>query len=186
MQERQNILRIFKESKEAIEKNDFLKLKELSNQTINTASRTQDSDNIATAVIIYSLGKIMSRKHYRTYPNWDKFYRILILSINNSISSLEKDDDEGFRKNLELIRTSIEKLSGKLKKYISDVFIKSKINKASRIYEHGISMEKTAKLLGITMFDLANYAGQKDIMEGSETKTFNTKSRIKCAMDIFK
>ena len=186
MQESQNILRIFKEAKDAIEKNDFIKLKELSNQTINTASRTQDSDNITTAVIIYSLGKIMSRKHYRTYPNWNKFYKILILSIDNSILNLEKNNEEGFRKNLELIRTSIEKLSGKLKKYISDVFIKAKINKASRIYEHGISMEKTAKLLGITMFDLASYAGQKEISETPEKKTFGVKSRIKCAMDMFK
>jgi len=40
---------------------DTLKLKQLSDQTNNTASRTQDSDNIAVAVIVYSLGKILER-----------------------------------------------------------------------------------------------------------------------------
>ncbi|GAI40255.1 unnamed protein product, partial [marine sediment metagenome] len=47
MQEEGNILRIFEETKEAIEKEDTVKLKELSNQTIHTASLSQDPDNIA-------------------------------------------------------------------------------------------------------------------------------------------
>ena len=74
-----------------------------------------------------------------------------------------------------------------MKKYIQDVFRKASINKASKLYEHGISMEKTAKLLGITMFELANYAGQKEeISEAPIVRGIDIKSRIKLAMDIFK
>ena len=64
MQEKENILRIFKETKEAIEQEDNIKLKELSDQTIHTASMSQDPDNIAVAVIIYSLSKIIEREEY--------------------------------------------------------------------------------------------------------------------------
>jgi len=182
MQEKENILRIFEETKEAIEKEDIVKLKELSNQTIHTASLSQDSDSVAVAVIVYSLSKIIERK----YSGADNFYKTIILAIDNSIIALKKNDEKKFKENLELVRKAINKLSGKLKDYIQDVFRKASINKASKIYEHGISMEKTASLLGITMFELANYAGQKEeISEVPEGKTLDVKSRIKLAERMF-
>ena len=185
MQEKENILRIFKATKEAIKKEDVIRLKELSNQTIHTASISQDPDNITVAVIIYSLSKIIERKKYQEYPGWNEFHKTIILAINNSIIALKKNDEKKFKENLGLVRKAINKLSGKLKIYIKDVFRKASINKASRIYEHGISMEKTAKLLGITMFDLANYAGQTGISDVPLSKTLDVKSRIKLAMEMF-
>ncbi len=185
MQEVENILRIFEEAKIAIEKEDVIKLKELSNQTINTASRTQDPDNIATAVIIYSIGKILERENYRALPGWKNFYKTLISSINNSIKDIKENNEEKFRKDLESIRNAIGKLSGKLKIYIQDVFRKASINKASKIYEHGVSLEQTAKLLGITMFELASYAGQIKTPDAPESRTLGVRQRIKLAMEIF-
>lgn len=185
MQEKENILRIFEETKEAIKKNDSAKIKNLSNQTINTASLTHDPDNIAIAVAVYSLSKIIERENYRKLPGWNNFYKIYIDAINKIIIALKKDDEKSVRENLKLIRQAIGKLSGKLKWYIQDIFRKAKINKASKIYEHGISMEKTARLLGITMFELASYAGQTDIPDVPESKTLDVKSRIKLAMEMF-
>jgi len=49
MKEVDNVLRILKETKIAFERNDSYQLKRLSNQTTNTASLTQDPDNIAFA-----------------------------------------------------------------------------------------------------------------------------------------
>ena len=45
-------------------------------------------------------------------------------------------------------------------------------------------MEKTAKLLGITVWELSSYAGQKDI-DVPESKTLSTRARIKLAMRMF-
>ncbi len=185
MQEIEHILRIFEETKIAMKKEDAVKLKELSNQTIHTASTSQDAESIGTAVAIYSLSKIIERKKYQQYPDWDDFYKAISSAINNSIIALKKDDEKKFKESLKLVRESIEKLSGNLKKYIQDVFRKASINKASRIYEHGISMETTAKLLGITMFELAEYAGQTGISDVFESKTLDVKSRIKLAEEMF-
>ena len=186
MQEKENVLRILQEAKAAVRDTDSIKLKELSNQTIHTASITQDADNIAVAVAVYSLSKIVERKEYSNFAGWKEFYRTVLLCINNSINAIKKNDDKKLRDSLTLIRKSVSKLSGKLKSYIQDVFRKAEINKASKIYEHGISMEKTASLLGITMFELANYAGQKPDGNISLTKTIDVKIRIKTAMDMFK
>ncbi len=183
MQESDNILKILEETKTAVEKNDTFLIKQLSDRTNNTASRTQDPDNITVAVIVYSLGKILEREQYKNYPGWNKFYKNTLAYIDKLISVLKKNDDAGIKRSLELIRNEINNLSGKLKNYIQDVFRKASINKASKIYEHGISMEATAKLLGITMWELASYAGQRDIDISGNVS--NVKDRIKIAEEIF-
>jgi len=185
MQEKENILRILEGTKKAIEEEDVVKLKDLSNQTIHTASITQDADNISIAVVVYSISKIIERKKYQIYPKWEEFYATITSLINNLIRDLKKKDDKKLSQDLGLIQKSINKLSGDFKKYIKDVFRKASINKASRIYEHGISMEKTASLLGITMFELASYAGQTGISDIPISKTMEVKARIKLAMEMF-
>lgn len=186
MKESKNILRILKETKEAIRKEDVVAIKSLSNQTINTASLTQDPDNIAVAVIVYSLSKILERENYRELPGWNTLYKMILSSLDKSIEDVRENNEERFRQDFELIRKSIGKLSGKLKFYIQDVFRKASINKASRIYEHGISLEQTAKLLGVSMFELASYTGQTGISDVPESKTLDVNKRIKLAVEFFK
>lgn len=184
MYERDNILRIFRETKKAIAQNDVAQIKALGDRTTNSASLTQDPDNIAAAVIIYSLSKILEREDYHKMAGWDKFYAVYVGAIDRMIEALKRRDDEAFRKDLELIRKAIEKLSGKLKTYIRDVFRHASINKASRLYEHGLSMERTANLLGVTLYELAEYAGEKPQTEHG-MQAVPVKQRIKLAMDMF-
>ena len=186
MQERENILRIFQETKKAVSRGDSGAVRNLSNQTNNTAALTNDPDNIATAVIVYALSKVVEREDYKKLPGWNMFYGIYIRAIDRIIVALKKEDYTAFREDIKLIRGAIEKLSGKLKEYIQDVFRKASINKASKLYEQGISMETTAKLLGITLFELANYAGQKDFTGAPKMKTIDIKARIKLTEDFFR
>jgi len=186
MKEEENILRILKETRTAIENNDSYKIKNLSNQTVNTSSRTQDLDNIAVAVIVYSLSKIVERQDYKQLPGWNPFYKKVLLYLEKSIQDIENKNFEKFREDFKTIRGSIENLSGKLKKYIKEVLRGAEINKASRIYEHGISMEQTANLLGITLYELADYVGKTGIPNAPENRTKNTSERIELAMEMFK
>jgi len=186
MKEVSNILRILEETKEAIGSRNYAEIKNLSNQTVNIASLTQDPDNVAVSVVVYSLSQILEKPGYRKLPGWAKFYKTILSALDHSITDLKKNDLEDFRKDFETIRQNIGKLSGKLKDYIQEVFRKAQISKASKIYEHGISMEQTAKLLGITMYELAEYAGTKtEIPDAPESKTMNPNLRIKLAMGLF-
>jgi len=185
MEEKENILRILEETIKALKQEDSNQLNSLSNQTVHTASISQDPDNVAVAVIIYSLSKIIERPAYRAQKGWDKIYRNIILGIENTIWALKNKDDEHLRDHLESLRKRLEGFSGGLKKYIQDVFRKASINKASKIYEHGISMEKTSKLLGVSIWELASYAGQSQMNDHDLIRTMNTKQRIKLAMEFF-
>ena len=185
MIEVEHVLGVLKQVKTAIESNNTSKLKLLSDQTIHSASTKQDNDNISLAVTIYSLGKIFERTDYRSLPGWDNFNRLINTSLNNSIKYLEKNDVENYKKNFTLIGKVINKISGKLKNYINQVFEKAKVNKASRIYEHGISLGKTANLLGVSLYDLASYTGGTGIADIELNKTIDVKQRIKLAEEIF-
>jgi hypothetical protein len=145
----------------------------------------QDPDNIAVAVMVYSLGKIYGREDYKEIKGWKDFERISDSAIDLSVKDLEQNNIAKFRKDFEFIKKAINKISEKLKKYIQEVLIQARINKASRLYEHGVSLEKTAKLLDVTMFDVADYAGQTGISEVEFNKTINAKQRVKFAEDIF-
>jgi len=105
--------------------------------------------------------------------------------LANAIAALKNNNEDLFHSALQTIIDSINKLSLNFRQDIQNIFHKARINKASKIYEHGISMEQTAKLLGISQYELANYTGQTKISDMPETKTFSVKDRIKLAMGMF-
>jgi len=121
MKERDNVLRILEETKNSIKAGDATKIKILSNQTTNTASLTQDPDNIAVAVIVYSIGKIMERRDYQQLRGWKEFYRLVNSSLDRAIKDVQKNNEKGFRSDFEMIRKAINKVSGKLKRYIQEL-----------------------------------------------------------------
>lgn len=185
MKEVDNVLRILQETRDAIEIDNSAIIRDLSNQTINTASLTKDPDNIAVAVIVYALSKIYERRDYRDLPGWPKVNLVVKDSLNKCVLDLKKNNIKNFKIHFQEIRVALEKLPGKLKNYVEDIFRNSEISKASRLYEHGISMESTAKLLGVTMFEVAEYAGKTGISEVKGTQTMDVKQRIKIAEGMF-
>jgi predicted HTH domain antitoxin len=186
MEEKGHIISILKRVKIAIRENNVISLKDLSNQTIHSASINQDEISITLAVIIYSISKIIERTSYEHYPNFKDCCSSIESRISKAIVFLEKDAEESFLRELQNLIKDLEKTSGNFKKHIENVFRKARINKASRVYEHGISMEKTSKLLGISLFELAEYAGNTGISDVNFNLTMPVKERIKLVENIFK
>ena len=185
MKEVANILRILKEAKRFVEGDNANELKSLSNQTVHSATISQDADNIIVAVLIYSIGKVMERDHYRDMEGWTEFYEAVVKNLGLAAKALEKEDVKGARIYLGRIRNSLNKIEGDLGRYIKDVFRKAEINKAFKLYEHGLSSEQTAELLGVSLWDLASYIGQSHIGDAKVAISMPIKERIKIAEDIF-
>jgi len=185
MREVDNILKILRAAKNFVEQDKAHDLKTLSNQTIHSAAIAQDGDNIVVAVLVYSLGKIMERDHYREMDGWTEFYGAVTKNLGLAIKSLEKENVENARIYLGKIRNSLNKISGDLARYIKDVFAKAEINKAFKLYEHGLSSEATAQLLGVSLWDMASYIGQSNIGDAKFSISLPVKERVKIAEDIF-
>jgi hypothetical protein len=132
------------------------------------------------------MSKIIERENYRKMPGWNEFFAILIKNLDLAISAIEKKQLEKFVLAMGTIRNSINEIEGDLPVYIKDIFYKAGINKAFKLYEHGLSAEKTAALLGISLWDLASYIGQSTVSESHYNESIPAKDRIKLATDFFK
>ena len=183
-----------RQTKKFIEEDNAHELKGLSNQTVHSATISQDGDNIVVAVLVYSIGKVLERDHYRDMDGWAEFYEAVTKNLGLAVKSLSSKDDSGepdkesvdnARVYLGRIRNSLNKIDGDLGRYIKDIFKKAEINKAFKLYEHGLSTEKTAELLGVSLWDMASYIGQSHIGDAKIAITMPAKDRVKIAEDIF-
>lgn len=170
----------------AINENDWKTLKILSNSTIHSATIHQDAMNVVVAVLIYATSKILQRENYKNMPGWNGFYASLKENWNLMVKASKKDDMQLLIENAGEVRNSLNKIEGDLGNYIREIFRKAEINKAFKLYEHGLSSAQTAELLGISLWELASYIGQSSISEARINMSMPVKNRIKNAEDFFK
>ncbi len=183
---KKNILEILEESYSSIKNRDVIVLKDLSNRTLHSASIVQDDDSVYIAILIYSLSKIFERSKYEKYKDWNLFYNTCMKNLESAADNLHKNNIIEYEKNVKGILDIINKLSSHLKIYIQEVIDKAKIHKGSRLHEHGISVGRTAELLGISEWELMDYVGKTGISDVSLSLTREVVDRLKDARRILK
>lgn len=145
MYEVNHLIEVLKSTKKAVVEENVLALRELSNQTIHSSAIQQDSASIALMVIIYTLGKLIERGNTNNLKSFGKTISSL---IDKSIDSLKHENFAEYENSIALLMKSLTLILPNMKYYIQEVIRKASINKASKLYEHGLSMEQTSKLLG--------------------------------------
>lgn len=184
-EERVHIVEILKRTRKALADGDSTALRELSNQTIHSASVFQDAGSITFAVIIYALSKLLERKETLEIKNWESFSKKVSINLERAIESIENQRYGDYIDDLHKTRKIVSSISENLSSYVQEVLRKASINKASKIYEHGLSMERTSRLLGITQWELSEYIGQGRNIDIKQNQTIDIKKRIKGAMEFF-
>jgi hypothetical protein len=179
------IVDVLKNSLDAIKNDNIKKLRDLSNKIINSSSLFQDENIIAVAVMTYSLSKVYERTDYRKYPSWNLFNETTINSIKGALFALQNNNFEVFEKNIKNILDVIDRLDNKLKNYVKDTFYNSQIARGSRLHEHGISLGRTAELLGINQWELSDYIGRTGIADVKEGQTVKEDKRLRIARGLF-
>lgn len=182
---KRDISDILKQAIRAIKESDVRTLRDLSNHTIHDSSIIQDKYSISIAVIMYSLSKIFERTSYQEYKDWRIFYDNLLKCLKDAKDFLESDKIDKYEECTKNILKIINKLESKLKIFIKEVFEKSKINKGSRLYEHGLSISKAAELLNISQWELMDYAGSTGISDVKFSISKSIKERLKYARELF-
>jgi predicted HTH domain antitoxin len=185
MEEVAHVIEVLTRSRYALEQEDTKQLRELSDRTIHAASVYQHTDYILVATIIYALSKLVERKDKLNLKNWQSFIKDVSNLLSLAINSLQKGKHSQFIKFLSKTKYYLENSSQEVKPLIEELLRKASINKASKIYEHGISLAKTTKLLGVTPWELSEYIGEKEGPQIKLNKTIDVKDRIKLAMEFF-
>ncbi len=185
MEEVKHLIDVLEKAKKAVEEEDVLTLRDLSDQTIHNVSAHQDTGNITMAVIIYALGKVIERKSSLKIKNWNFFIKKVELQFTQAIKALKENKIDKYEKAMQMSRKAITSTSLNIKPYIQDVIRKASINKASKIYEHGISLGQTAEILGLSLWELSEYTGQTRIPDVKYNITENVEKRAKMALEFF-
>ncbi len=152
---KEDILAALKEVIEALKKEDYSALSELSNHTIHDASIFQEDDPLTIAVLVYALSKCIQRCLER-----NQVCPTVAPALEKAYTALENDDDNEYRAIIKNLLREIGDMDAQLKLYIQEVVEKARIKKASKLHEHGISIARTAELLGLSQWELQNYIGK--------------------------
>jgi len=157
---RKDILEVSEQVLAALQANDHHALGELSNHVVHDASIFQDEDSVTFAVLVYALSKVVQRC-------CDEHVSCVNLAplLSQAKDALAAGKDEEYRARIRQILDEIKKVDEKLKLYITEVMEKAKIKKASKLHEHGISLARTAELLGVSQWELQDYIGKTQIPE---------------------
>ncbi|MDI3543939.1 MAG: hypothetical protein PWQ28_220 [Candidatus Woesearchaeota archaeon] len=177
--EKEHVVRILEEALSSIENNNIEKIKEISNETIHSASIHQDKVSINLAIVLYSSSKLMERVKNRSQ------LRGISALIKKMLQSLKEDKKERFEKELEGLIRLINNLDRKFAKYVEDVLSQAKVRKGAQIYRHGISLGQVADILDVSLWDLMSYIGNAKIVEDIESK-IGPVERLKIAEETFK
>ena len=182
---RRDILSVLKKSIDAIKKKDLVALRNQSNMTIHNSSIFQDKYSISTAVIIYSIYKILEKNKFNKITKWEFFEKFLFSELRKAINYVEKDDTSGYMFSLKNIMKEMNKLDKNIGSFIDQVVHVTKVKKATKIVEHGISSSLVAELLGVPSWEVMSYLGNTKTFESTINISKSVKDRLGIAEKIF-
>jgi predicted DNA-binding protein YlxM (UPF0122 family) len=171
---KKDILNVLQQAVEIIKQGELFKLRELSDHVIHNAAVFQDKDSITVAVTIYSLSKI-----YKTEV--DQF---VLPHLGKAITFLEQGNLNEYESEMKLIIQDISHKDSKTKFYVQEVLERAQIKKASKMFEHGISLGQVADALGISMWEIMDYVGKTRIVDQFEHKT-NVHDKLNFTRSLF-
>ena len=195
-----------------IRANDSLKIKDLSNHTIHNASIYQDEDSVSIAVLIYALSKITEREtqdrdkqakdrnkqaqdrdkqaqdrdkpanQASTYPQ-SRAFSIIIDLLVLAKNALQQNSLSEYRRVIEKIFKAVSSEDSRMKLFVEEVTRQARIKKGMKLYDHGISAERSAHVLGVSQWELMNYLGKTQVSEAGST--LDVDERLRTAKKIF-
>ncbi len=179
---KKDILAILKELIEILkvkEAKDVMEIKEISNHTMHNASIFQDEDSISVAIFIYALSKIIERKQ------GELNYSAILEILEDAVDYAQDDNTDKYREKIQKLFKFVATVDTKLELYIEEVLKQAQIKKGSKLYEHGISLARSAEMLNISQWELMSYIGKTTAAE-IRTETVNVKSRLELARGLFR
>jgi predicted transcriptional regulator len=174
---RQDILRVLADTIEALRQGDYDRLIPISNRTIHNAAIYQDDLSLATATLIYALGKVQERAIESGGKPQDLTPALIRLD-----GLLAQGKDEEFRQAMQQLLADIAKQDEKMHLYVEEVLQKARLKKGSKLHEHGISVAKAAQMLGISQWELLSYVGKT---EEHDVLREDARKRLAAAREMF-
>jgi len=159
------------------EKKDLEELKVLSDHAIEGVAVHKDLDLISITVLIYSIYKTMNCLQGSNYDN-------LVKELQNAESALTNNEFSQYNRSIKLLYNIVSRCSAKVKEHLDSVMHAARIKKGTALLQKGLSIGQAAGLMGLTNWDLQQYAAKTMVFEGHHEKVL-AKRRVAYALKIF-
>ncbi len=159
------------------EPQDIPELKTLSDHAIEDVAVSKDLDVISITVLIYSMYKVVETLS-------DKEYKNLIQELQNAKKTLDQNNYGKYNASIRTIFQLLKKSSTQTKEHLQDVMQAARIKKGTALLEHGLSMGQAAGLMGLSNWDLQQYAGKTTSLE-THTESVPAQKRLQWALQLF-
>jgi hypothetical protein len=174
---KEDIITVLQNSIKAIKNADIVALREESDHIVHCSAIFQRQESIQTAIVIYALSKILER---------GKTIDARVLdAMQKACDFMKADNIRGFNTEIKSMLDMISAVDDQLSKYMQHIVTEAQIKKGSKIYEHGISLGKTAQMFGLSQWELMKYIG-KTRMSEYMADTIPIQQRLQFARGLFK
>ena len=159
------------------EETDVEELRQLSDHAIEHVALYKDLDIISVTVLIYSI--------YKTFSCIGKEdYAELLTGLEKAKHFLETNQFGRYNQSIKKLFEIIRRCSAETKEHLQDVMQAARIKKGTALLSRGLSIGQAAGLMGLSNWDLQQYAGRTTALGDGKT-TISARKRLQWAMKIF-
>lgn len=156
---------------------DLEELKNLSDQAVEDVALHKDLDMISITVLIYSIYKILGTMKADDYNK-------IMDKLRFAKNSLKDRNLSIYNCNIKDLYTIINRSNAEVKTHLQDVMQAARIKKGTILLEHGLSIGQAAGLMGLSNWDLQQYAAKTTALQ-TDTETIPAVKRLQLAFQIF-
>ncbi len=170
---------------DAIKNNQFYNLIGLSDQIIHSMSIYQERETADCAVVVYALSKFFGKEKFLNHDDRRKFEEIILADLNFASKSLANNNMKAYRQAISNILKRIEKFDKSLRLFEQPVLDYARLQKASKLAEHGLSAGRAAEFMGVPAWELAGFLGNTRASEMHPSAPSTNSSRVKYVFELF-
>ena len=160
------------------EPQDLEQLKDLSDHAIEDVAVHKDLDLISVTVLIYSLYKIINTLS-------DADYKTITAKLKEAQTSLKEKNLGRYNRTIKTMFEIVHHTDAKVKVHLQDVMDAARIKKGTSLLERGLSIGQAAGLMGLSNWDLQQYAGKTTALEMHD-ESYPVQKRLQIAFKLFK
>ncbi len=177
---RKDILKILSRTIEILkvkEEKDIEELKKLSDQAVEGVALHKNLDLISISVLVYSFYKIAKLISPEDYKD-------ILKELEFAKEHLEKNNLGRYNRSIKTLFDLVRRCDAKIKEHLQDIMQAARIKKGTVLLQKGLSIGQAAGLMGLSNWDLQQYAGKTVALEQHHEAT-PAKKRMTMALKIF-
>ncbi len=164
-QVKKDLRAVLEQAFSAIKNKRYFELRGLSDHVIHSMSIFQERDISDCAISIYALSKIFDKEQFTCHGDCPRFIDQALINLSQAKNMIEKNNMKGYRQAISNLLTQISKFDSKLKLFERPILDYARLQKASKLAEHGLSVSAAAELMNIPKWELSGYLGNTKTSE---------------------